>query len=138
MRRVFWVVVLAASAAGLVVGCGGGGGPSATVSGEVLVDGKPLEDGNITFTGPSGKINAGPISNGRYEGVKAEPGLNKVSLSERRPGPKKAPYPGSKVMHPTIEEGLPEKYNEKSDLTLDVQPGANTKDWKVEGKPRRK
>lgn len=139
MRRVLRAVVLAAVGAVLVVGCGDKSSSMGTVSGEVTVDGKPLEEGNITFTAPNGKIYSGKIQGGKYTDVKTEPGSNKVQLYERRPGPKKMSYsgPGGSLQE-TVEEGLPEKYNAKSDLTLDVQPGPNTKDWQTQGLPRKK
>lgn len=138
MRRVFCVVALGTLGAGLVAGCGGEP-PLTTVGGAVLVDGQPLEDGTITFTAPNGKLYSGKIQGGKYADVKTEPGANKVQLSEHRPGPKKMSFngPGGSLQD-TVEEGLPEKYNEKSDLTLEVQPGPNTKDWQVQGKPRKK
>lgn len=137
MRRAFWVAVLAVGGAGLVAGCGGGPA-AATVSGEVLVDGKPLENGTISFTPPDGKGDTATIKGGRYE-AKTSPGNNRVSISESRPGPKRPAYNGPDApLLETTEEGVLEKYNVNSDLTFDAKPGSNTKDWKVEGKPRKK
>ena len=73
--RMLAPIVALAGAAGLLSGCG----PStATVSGEVTYDAKPVEDGYITFT-PSdgkGKDAGGPIAAGRYR------------ISDLPPGPK--------------------------------------------------
>ena len=56
---------LVAAAAGLLSGCGSS---LATVSGTVTYDGKPVEDGYITFTPADGKgkDGGGPIKNGHY------------------------------------------------------------------------
>jgi len=62
-----------AAAAGLLPGCG----PStATVSGEVTYDGKPVGDGYITFTPADGKGKdaGGSITGGRYQVTGLPPG----------------------------------------------------------------
>jgi hypothetical protein len=43
------------------------------------------------------------------------------------------PTPDSPEM-PITAEALPERYNEKTQLTLDVKAGTNTKDWDLEKK----
>ncbi len=50
----------------LCTGCGDNDG-RVSVSGEVLFDGKPLEDGNITFGGPMGAAGSGKIANGKFQ-----------------------------------------------------------------------
>ena len=73
--RMLPAIVALAGVAGLLSGCG----PStATVSGEVTYDAKPVEDGYITFTPTDGKGKdaGGPITSGRYR------------ISELPPGPK--------------------------------------------------
>ena len=50
---------------GLCSGCGNSDG-RVEVTGEVTFDGKPLEDGNITFGGPQGAAGAGKIVNGKF------------------------------------------------------------------------
>lgn len=50
---------------GFLVGCGGNDG-RVKVTGEVTFDGKPLEEGNITFGGDKGAAGAGKISNGKF------------------------------------------------------------------------
>lgn len=83
---VFAVPVLIAMAA---VGCGGGGPPSGRlpISGEVTLDGQPLDQGAIQFepTDKSSKLNAGGvIANGKYK-IGSEqglpPGKYKVSIT---------------------------------------------------------
>src|SRR5436309_8338758 len=86
--RVLAAAVVLAAAAGLLAGCGSS---AASVSGEVSYDGKPVEDGYITFTPADGKgkDGGGPIKHGRYHvvGLPAGPkvvkviGLKKVSFA---------------------------------------------------------
>ena len=49
----------------LSVGCGNNDG-RVVVTGEVTFDGKPLEDGNITFGGAQGAAGAGKIVDGKF------------------------------------------------------------------------
>ena len=49
----------------LSLGCGSNDG-RVVVTGEVTFDGKPLEDGNITFGGDKGAAGAGKIVNGKF------------------------------------------------------------------------
>ncbi len=71
------------------VGCGGGGPPSGRlpISGEVTLDGQPLDQGAIQFepTDKTSKLNAGGvIANGKYK-IGSEqglpPGKYKVSIT---------------------------------------------------------
>ena len=70
----------------LSLGCGNNDG-RVVVTGEVTFDGKPLEDGNITFGGAQGAAGAGKIVNGKFslaesgdeEGV--QPGAYDVLIS---------------------------------------------------------
>ncbi|MEQ1825986.1 MAG: hypothetical protein ABL921_08560 [Pirellula sp.] len=48
-----------------VTGCGDNGG-RVSVSGSVTFDGKPLEDGSITFGGDKGAAGVGKIVNGQF------------------------------------------------------------------------
>ena len=71
--------VALAAAAGLLPGCGS---PTATVSGEVTYDGKPVGDGYITFTPADGKgpDAGGPITKGRYSVTGLAPGPKVVKV----------------------------------------------------------
>ncbi len=132
-------LIVACAAALAVAGCGGGGGPSpATVSGTVAVDGAPLASGVITFTGPNGQPGTSKVEQGRYE-VRTVAGANRVQISApvvvaTRPESKS---PGAALVEIT-EESLPDKYHARSELTFDAQSGGNTKDWALQGKPKKK
>src|SRR5262245_37956910 len=123
------VVLLALLA---LVGCGGG--KDATVSGTVKVGDVPLEKGHITFIPVDGKTGTAgaEISNGRYS-AKVPVGKMKVTITAPRVAFKKKLYntPDSPEGVLTAED-LHERYNDKTELTLDVTPGTNNKDWTVE------
>jgi hypothetical protein len=71
--------VALAAAAGLLSGCGSA---TATVSGEVSYDGKPVGQGYITFTPADGKGKdaGGPIAGGRYRVTGLPPGPKVVKV----------------------------------------------------------
>jgi len=73
------VAFVLTAAAGLLPGCGSA---TATVSGEVTLDGRPVGSGYITFTPEDGKgpDAGGPIVDGRYSvsGLPAGPKVVKV------------------------------------------------------------
>jgi hypothetical protein len=118
----------------LAVGCGDQN--EAEVSGAVTVDGVPMASGAIQFVPEDGqsKTTGGAIKDGRYS-VKVPVGRMKVSISMPKESRKKKLYntPDSPV-GTMYDEGLPAKYNEKSELTLEVKPGRNPKDWELQGK----
>src|SRR6476646_461664 len=68
--------------AGLLAGCSGGGPASATVSGEVKVDGVPVANGTIAYAATEGTAGQGTaeIKNGRYE-VRTTAGKKIVQIS---------------------------------------------------------
>jgi hypothetical protein len=72
-------IVALAAVTGLLSGCGAS---TATVSGEVTYDGKPVGDGYITFTPTDGKGKdaGGPITGGRYKVTGLPPGPKVVKV----------------------------------------------------------
>lgn len=137
-RRVGGAVLLAGL---LAAGCGGGS--AGEVSGTVTVDGQtPAEGSSITFVPTGGPATGGGdvVKGGRYS-VKLTAGTYKVEIRVPRPKgkmPKAAPDagPGGGPGGPAnIEESLPEKYHDKSELTFDVKPGKNEKNWEVNALP---
>jgi hypothetical protein len=130
VHRLAGVVVVCA----LMAGCEDS--KVAEVTGTVTVDGEPVAAGSITFFPADGQApTAGTqITDGKYT-AKVPIGVMKVSISY----PKVA---GTKKLYPTPDspvgtlwkEGLPAKYNEQSELTFEVKPGKNTKDWELAGK----
>ena len=113
-----------------VAGCGSS---TASVSGVVTLDGKPLEGASVSFApasgdgggvgGSSGKTDA----QGRYTlrtvvGDKsgAAVGKHKVTISLYKEDPKNPDGAGGKEL-------VPAKYNVKSDLTFDIPSGGTDK-----------
>lgn len=132
------IVSLLLSSAGIVLILGCNNQEAASVHGDVTVDGKPLEKGVITFTGPDGKSSKANIENGKYD-LRTTPGSNRVQISAPVATGKRKEYNGPNAPLVEItEESLPAKYHTKSELTFDVKAGSNTKDWAVEGNKSRK
>jgi hypothetical protein len=116
----------------VLVGCGG----EPVASGTVKVDGQPLEEGNISFFPVDGKSTTagGPIKGGQYT-VNVPTGTMKVVISKAKiVGYKKLYNTPDAKQYPVTAEALPDRYNEKSELRLDVKPGKNQKDWELNSK----
>lgn len=128
-----------AAAAGVVLGlfalAGCDGPRMAEVSGTVTVDGKtPAPGSSITFHPSDGKSpSAGAlIQDGKYT-TNVPVGTARVEIRVPRPAKKgkvkaeEGPGPGGDA----IEESLPEKYNDQTELTFDVKAGKNEKNWEL-------
>jgi hypothetical protein len=102
----------------------------------VTVDGHRLPQGSIAFFPVDGqtRTSGGEIFDGKYS-ASVPVGQMKVNIS----GPKITGYkklynrPGSPE-RPTFGEALPARYNEKTELTLDVKPGRNEKNFELQSK----
>ena len=108
----------------------------ATVTGEVTFNGKPIERGTITFVAAEG--NASPvtveITNGKYEAATTA-GSKKVMIAGTRVLRKiKDPGDPDGPLLEQTEDYVPDKFNVNTELKLDVQKGANTKNWDLEHK----
>jgi hypothetical protein len=122
----------------LLLGCGRGPAVG-EVSGAVRVDGEvPAAGSSITFIPTDSKSpTAGAvIESGRYS-AQVPIGIAKVEIRIPRPrggggqkaGPGSGPGGGG-----FIEESLPAKYNDQTELTLDVTRGKLVKDWELSTK----
>ncbi|HKA06617.1 MAG TPA: hypothetical protein VKD71_05120 [Gemmataceae bacterium] len=130
MQSVRWgasaLVILA-----LLPGCDSGS-QTGEVTGTVKVAGQiPPAGSSITFIPTDGKSQtAGAmLQDGRYS-VRVPVGMTKVEIRVPRPVARSGPKvqgPGSEGG--LIEESLPAKYNDESELTFEVKPGKNEKDW---------
>jgi hypothetical protein len=125
--------VLALLAVVLVASCDNGP-PSGEVSGRVSYDGKPLDNGSITFFPTDGKspTAGGLIKDGKYAVLKVSVGKYKVTISGSQiVGQKKLYNTPNSPTAPITVDPLPEKYKDwnKTELTLDVKPGPNEKNW---------
>jgi hypothetical protein len=137
MRTILRAIGLLA-ALSLTAGCGDGP-PMGEVSGTVKVDGQiPATGSSITFFPADGQSpSAGTLigEDGRYR-VQVPVGTARVEIRVPRPKAKrvaKAQGPGAEGGW--IEESLPAKYNDQSELAFEVKGGTNKKDWEVSAKP---
>jgi hypothetical protein len=107
------------------------------VSGLVSVDGQPAKTGSISFIPVSGQGSTagGAITDGRYS-VEAARGEVKVEIRVPRVVGQKALYEGAanSPVRQLMEETLPPKYNDATELRLDVTPGEMTKDFDLSTK----
>jgi hypothetical protein len=115
-----------------LVGCGDDGPATGEVTGTVKVNGQvPAAGSSINFIPADGKSpTAGAlIEDGKYA-VRVAVGTAKVEIRVPRPVAKpgrksEGPGPGGDV----IEESLPPRYNDETELTFEVKKGKNEKDW---------
>lgn len=120
----------------MIVGCGGDA-TMGEVIGTVTIDGKvPPKGSSINFVPVDGKSpSAGAtIVDGKYS-ARVPVGKSKVEIRAPRElnkaQPQRAgPGPGGDL----IEESLPAKYNDATELTVDVKPGKNEKTWNLSSK----
>ena len=113
-------------------GCGGGDG-LADVRGTVTVDGEPAKVGAITFIPVDGasQTAGAKIVDGDYT-ARVAPGTFKVEVRVSKVVGERKSYdaPNAPVKQ-ILTEALPPKYNDTSELTLDVQPGENRQDYEL-------
>src|SRR5713226_1144423 len=115
-----------------LVGCLGE--RTADVTGTVTVDKQPLTKGSIGFIPADGKgqTAGGEITDGKYDVKKVSLGVMKVEIRYPKVVGKKKDYdaPGGKY-YDLYDESLPAKYNNETELRLDVKAGKNEKDWEL-------
>lgn len=103
------------------------------VVGAVTIDGVPVDKGSIAFfpVDGQGPATGGEIVAGKYES-QAPIGNCKVEIRVSKIVGQKKLYdtPESPVQN-ILEEVLPPKYNETSELRLEVQAGKNEKNWEL-------
>jgi hypothetical protein len=127
-------LILFAAAALVIAGCRDN--TVSQVSGSVTFDGNPIEDGTISFYPKDGKTQpaGGNIKSGAYS-VQVPVGHMEVRISMGKVIGKKKLYDKKDSREYELKgEALPEKYNTKSELRLDVTPGNNEKDWPLVSK----
>jgi len=123
-----------------ITGCGGpsDGLAHQAVSGEVTLDGQPLESGSIVFVPieSEGTPTGGEIIDGSYA-IPAKdgptPATHAVSIYAKKPTGRKLPDPNN--ADEVIEEKyeiIPPKYNVKTDLKAEVKEGGENRfDFKL-------
>ncbi len=106
------------------------------VTGAVTVDGEPAKSGSIAFFPVNGKSpTAGAeIVDGEYT-AQVSPGASKVEIRiPKVVGQKKLYDTPDSPTQPIVEEVLPAKYNDATELTIEVQLGDNQHDFQLETK----
>src|SRR5262245_37526651 len=101
--------------------------PTGTVTGEVTLDGQPIKDGRISFEPIDGQGQTGgaAIVEGKFKAEKVPVGKMKVAINGNKVVGKHKVYdtPESPVVDQVVEL-VPYKYNFQSELTLEVEKGA--------------
>ena len=115
----------------VLLGCGGNKSvlPTATVSGTITYQGKPLTVGEVIFFHKSGQAVSGEIGTDGTFKLAAFQGKNQVAVDSRAPD---QPNPNSGG-RPRVFPGkslIPNRYADAStsDITIDVKPGDNKLD----------
>jgi hypothetical protein len=123
MNRCCCAALLAFGMAFVAAGCGKSGPKLMEVSGTVKYDGQDVAEGDIAFI-PEDKTvggEGGKIKDGKYT-LKVKEGKNKVQIFASRAVPGKKGPMGEDL----VEQYIPEKYNDKTELTADVGAGKTT------------
>ncbi len=116
----------------LAAGCGSSGPEVASVTGQVTLDGKPLENATVTFQPLDGRPSFGTTDKeGHYEmnftlgkaGVML--GKNSVFIRTRME---------SESGQVIQKEFLPARYHDRSELTAEVENKANVRNFELNSK----
>ena len=122
--------------AALVVLAGCSPPTTAEVSGLVTIDGQPVQRGAINFDPVDGNTPTagGVINEGRYS-VMVPITTMKVRIKASKVVGKRKLYdtPDSKEVD-VVEEAAPARYNTETELTFEVKPGKNHKDFELQSK----
>ena len=131
----FWVATTLLCGMTLVAGCTPkpkGLPDLAPVTGTVTMDGQPLPGASISFVSEAGAQASfgGTNETGKYELRYSGPhrgatiGPNTVQISTATNNP----------VGPDWKDPIPEKYNKKTELKVEVKPGQNTFDFDLKSK----
>ena len=136
MRRAYFSLVgVILVAAVTALGCGADETAS-QVTGKVTFDDQPIENGTISFFPVDGKTKTtgGPINAGSYS-VRVPVGTMWVRISMPKVVGKKKLYDEPNSPERSLyAEGLPPRYNQETELKLEVTPGGVQKDWELTSK----
>jgi hypothetical protein len=128
------LLALVASLSILAAGCSDGKPTKGEVTGTVTVDGAPAETGAIAFIPVDGQsaTAGGSIEKGQYTAAKVSPGKVKVEIRVSKiVGQKKLYDTPDSPVQPVMEEVLPAKYNDATELSVEVVPGPNQHDFNL-------
>ncbi len=136
----FFPIAMVALTLSLLVGCGGSsdGIKRADVSGTVTFEGTPVERGFIQFV-PVPGVEGAPvkltIENGEYSSSSDPVDSRGIPVGENRVEITASRSTGKQIknemgeMEDEIEWYIPEKYNTNSELTMEIAPGDNPRDF---------
>jgi len=136
--RDFWRDRLRRNVGGILVvgivalhaGCGPAAVPKAAVSGTVTLDGKPMEEGEVSFVTPGLPPELVSVRNGTFQG-KVGVGSRRIEIRAYRLG--KPYFMGPTKFEPSPENYLPARFNSESNLVADVTAaGPNEYHWEVQ------
>ncbi len=124
-------------------GCGPSGPEQFAISGQVTYDGQPVDNGDIGFIpgdGSAAKTVGADLVDGRYEVPAYEgpqAGKYKVVIFAERPNGRRVQADeGSDEMIDQMEQYIPDQYNAKSTLSVEISSNREDLDFQLE-KPKR-
>jgi hypothetical protein len=121
-----------------IFGCGGNTGPAmGTVHGRVTLDGSPLGNAMVVFTPEHGRpANSMTNENGEYSLVYSQSakgaavGQYTVQITTGR----EEGYAEGVKVSDAVKEVVPDKYNSKSELKVEVKAGDNVHNFDLQSK----
>jgi hypothetical protein len=119
-----WGLVLLAA-----VGCSTGGPTRNSLSGQVLLDGRPVTDGVVTLHGPGGAEATSSIrADGSYVVDDPPLGVCQITVRAEPAGVSVEPAAhGEEARRATAASGIPKRYERPGNgLEVDVKPGRQT------------
>ena len=119
------LICLICTVAAVASGCDATPDGMATVTGRVTVNGQPAAAGAITFTPSDGtsQTSGGKIVDGRYEAA-APIGVMRVMIRiPKVVGERKLYDTPDSPIQPIMNESLPPRYNDQTELEIEVHPG---------------
>ena len=123
----------------VVVGCGAP--ERGAVSGKVLLDGQPVDGGDISFIpldGNNSLAAGGKITAGSYSiPAKKGPGFGKHRVEIRwvkKTGKILPPRGRIREPHEAVRHMIPARYHSQSKLTAQIEVGDNVKDFELQSK----
>jgi hypothetical protein len=126
-----WQLVVSLVLLSLATGCADPN--EATLGGTVTIDGQSAKEGSIAFFPIDGesRTTGAKIVDGKYN---AAVPLGKTRIEIRVPkvvGQRKLYDTPNSETQPILQEVLPAKYNNQSELQLEIKPGKNEKNFEL-------
>jgi hypothetical protein len=130
--------LIASVALALLLGCAAE--QQVEVRGKVTLDGKPVEDGTISFvpkTGSQQQAAWGPIKAGEFVIDAAQglaTGVSRVEIRALRSTGRILPSSVGGEPEHEMKDYIPQRYNSASELTAEIKPGPNQVDFDLKSK----